>query len=68
MATCSSILARKISWTEEPGGLQSIGSQIVRHDLVTQHACSSCMTSDKLALSIFQKENESNNRIYLVGL
>ena len=27
MATHSSILARKIPWTEEPGGLQSIGSQ-----------------------------------------
>ena len=32
MATDSSILAWKISWTEEPGGLQSIGSQRVRHD------------------------------------
>ena len=27
MATHSSILAWKISWTEEPGGLQSMGSQ-----------------------------------------
>ena len=27
MATHSSILARKIPWTEEPGGLQSTGSQ-----------------------------------------
>ena len=27
MATCSSILAWKIPWTEEPGGLQSMGSQ-----------------------------------------
>ena len=32
MATHSSILARKIPWTENPGGLQSIGSQRVRHD------------------------------------
>ena len=32
MATHSSILAWKISWTEEPGGLQSTGSQKVRHD------------------------------------
>ena len=29
MATHSSILARKISWTEEPDGLQSMGSQRV---------------------------------------
>ena len=28
----ASILAWKISWTEEPGGLQSIGSQKVRHN------------------------------------
>ena len=32
MATHSSILSWKIPWTEEPGGLQSIGSQNVRHD------------------------------------
>ena len=31
MATRSSILAWKIPWTEEPGGLQSVGSQRVRH-------------------------------------
>ena len=31
-ATHSSILAWKIPWTEEPGGLQSMGSQRVRHD------------------------------------
>ena len=32
MATHSSTLAWKIPWTEEPGGLQSIGSQRVGHD------------------------------------
>ena len=32
MATHSSILAWKIPWTEEPGGLQSKGSQRVGHD------------------------------------
>ena len=32
MATYSSILAWKIPWTEEPGGLPSTGSQRVRHD------------------------------------
>ena len=30
--THSSTLAWKIPWTEEPGGLQSMGSQRVRHD------------------------------------
>ena len=32
MATYSEILASRILWTEEPGGLQSMGSQRVRHD------------------------------------
>ena len=36
MATHSSILAWEIPWTEEPGGLQSMGSQRVRHDLATE--------------------------------
>ena len=35
MATQSSILAWKIPWTEEPGRLQSMGSQRVRHDWAT---------------------------------
>ena len=30
--THSSILAWRIPWTEEPGGLQSMGSQRIRHD------------------------------------
>ena len=32
MATHSSILAWRMPWTEEPGRLQSMGSQRVRHD------------------------------------
>ena len=32
MATHSSILVWEIPWTEEPGRLQSMGSQKVRHD------------------------------------
>ena len=32
MATHSSILAQRILWTEEPGGLLSVGSHRVRHD------------------------------------
>ena len=32
MATLSSILARRIPWTEDPGGLQSMGLQRVRYD------------------------------------
>ena len=36
MATHSSIPAWEITWTEEPGGLQSMGSQRVREDLATK--------------------------------
>ena len=32
VATPSNILARRIPWTEEPGGLQSVGSKRVGHD------------------------------------
>ena len=40
VATHSSVLAWRIPWTEEPGGLQSMGSQRVRHgwsDLAHMH-------------------------------
>ena len=36
MATHASTPARKILWTEEPGGLQSRGLQRVGHDLATK--------------------------------
>ena len=36
METHSSILAREIPWTEEPGGLQSMGSWWVGPDLATK--------------------------------
>ena len=35
LATHSSVLVWRIPWTEKPGGLQSMGSQRVRHDWVT---------------------------------
>ena len=38
MATCSSILAWRIPWTEEPGGLQSMWSQRVRHNWLNTHS------------------------------
>ena len=40
MTTLSNILAWKISWTKEPGGLQSMGSQRVGHYWETEHSCS----------------------------
>ena len=58
MATYSSILAWEIPWTEELGGLQSIGSQGVRLKWLSMHACTlkfrkvekfaqNCTVSDK---------------------
>ena len=43
MATHSSILAWRIPWTGEPGRLQSMGSQRVGHDWVTEHSTCSYM-------------------------
>ena len=40
MAAHSSILAWKIPWTEETGGLQSMWSQRVGHNLVIEHSSS----------------------------
>ena len=39
MATHSSILACRIPWAEEPGKLQSMGSQTAGHDLATNTLC-----------------------------
>ena len=36
IAISSSIVAWEIPWTEEPGGLQPMGSQRVKYDLVTK--------------------------------
>ena len=41
MATHSSILAWRIPRTEEPGGLQSMGSQRVRYNWATNHTAQS---------------------------
>ena len=38
MATHSTVLAWEISWTEEPGGLQSVGLQRIRYNLATKEA------------------------------
>ena len=41
MATHSSILAWRIPWTEDPGGLQFMGLQRAGHDLATEQTGSS---------------------------
>ena len=52
MATHSSILAWEIPWTEEPGGLWSMGLQTVSSDLTTEHACLLSMHPNANQLSL----------------
>ena len=49
MVTHSRILAWEISWTEEPGRLQSMGSQTARHDLVIKQQPWLCSTTSILS-------------------
>ena len=61
MATHSSTLAWKISWTEEPGRLQSMGSQRVWHDWVTSFSLSlSCSSSVTLCILFFCNPMDCN--------
>ena len=53
MNTHSSILAWKISWTEEPGGLQSTGSQRDGHDSMHAHTPPSSTVSIYLCAFLF---------------
>ena len=55
LATHSNILA----WTEEPGGLQSIGFQRVRHDLATKH--------QQLQKQASQNSISPHSPIWLIG-
>ena len=56
MATHSSVLAWRIPWTEEPGGLQSIGLQRVGHDWSTKH-----IAQHDLAVPFLGRGNENTN-------
>ena len=52
MGTHSSILACRVSWTEEPGGIQFMGSQRVEHNLVTKQQQSGIYKVLSLLLTI----------------
>jgi len=52
IATHSSILVWEIPWTEEPGGLQSMRSQRVRHNLETKQPSVSSKAEDNLSSKI----------------
>ena len=62
MATHSSILAWRIPWTEEPGRLQSIGSQRVRHDLATNNTIFLCVRQTR-PTKTKESDGKLNNRL-----
>ena len=51
MATHSSVLAWRITWTEESVSLQSMGSQIVGNDLTTNASLFNLISSSTLSYS-----------------
>ena len=57
METSSRILAWKIPRTEEPGGLQTMGSQRIGYDLATAHICTQ---------TIFMPELFNSNKIIIL--
>ena len=66
MATHSSLVVWRTPWTEEPGRLQSTGSQRVRHDCARKHACSIFLSLGLFlpVLSLTQSEfNRKSNRL-----
>ena len=68
MATHSSILAWRIPWMEEPGGLWSTGSQRVGHDLATKQQ----QQQDRNGLQWFFKNSpadlKAQLRLIMTGL
>ena len=60
-AAHSSILAWRIPWTEEPGGLQSMGSQRVGHGWATEHACTQMVLQRALCscFPVYTRERSS---------
>ena len=60
MATHSSILAWRISWTEEPDGLQSIGSQKLGHDWATSLSLSEHAKGNQISLPICRRQDPQN--------
>jgi len=62
-ATHSSILAWKIPWTEEPGRLQSVGSQRVRHDLANE--CTYTQSINNIVLLIVSGVQQGDSVIQI---
>ena len=55
MGTHFSLLAWRIPWTEEPGRLQPMGSQRVRHDFVAKHTQRQAQTVWSTILAVLRK-------------
>ena len=75
MAVHSSILAWRIPWTEEPGGLQSVGLQRIRHNWVTNTITtipitfsSPCWARAKSLWQVVFASNETLNSSLMVQL
>ena len=68
MATHSSILAWRIPWTEEPGGLQSMGWLRVGHNWMTEHTLRVEPKLPKWMLNIFPFLGMSSRSIMVLGL
>ena len=60
MATHSSTPAWRIPWTEEPGRLQSMGSQRVRYDWAHSHTPVKCGVGGDISQIDNQKRGERN--------
>ena len=60
MAIHSSIVAWRIPWTEEPGRLQSMGSQRARYDRAHPHTPVKCGVGGDISLTENQKGGERN--------
>ena len=61
MATNSSILAWRIPWLEEPGGLQSTGSQRVRCNLACTHTGALCLMGDLKEMKQTQEKSDKDD-------
>ena len=68
MATHSSTLAWRIPWTEEPGRLQSMGSQRVGHNWVTSLSFSFIHTHTHILLTLLFSNSVMSNSLWPHGL
>ena len=68
METHFSILAWEIPWTEEPGGLQSLGLQRVRCNLVTKIQSPTRRVTRKIKADIIQQVSSTLRVFVLLGL